>query len=131
METRYASAEGALLLPLETSLVEWKPGEVRRQPLGVVALGNFLSGMETLFMLPPFAFQHPPLETSLVEWKPTFRSVSWTMESTLGNFLSGMETVTEKTALVNRPPLETSLVEWKPGDRETHYSPASSPWKLP
>ena len=93
---------------LETSLVEWKllsPVVVEAQGL---SLGNFLSGMETLFKGGEGNLLHS-LETSLVEWKRRLGGLRLLRRIRLGNFLSGME-----TPMLFLPP-----------------SFASRPWKLP
>ena len=99
---------------LETSLVEWKPAKVYPKNVSYVALGNFLSGMETFASRPG---KNPAnhlgnflsgmetrslscnlqrfgkaLETSLVEWKHAFTFFVSSGLYSLGNFLSGMET---------------------------------------
>ena len=53
---------------LETSLVEWKPANEINRVRMAAHLGNFLSGMETVFFGCDENGQWP-LETSLVEWK--------------------------------------------------------------
>ena len=77
-------------LALETSLVEWKLFYADGFKYSERLLGNFLSGMETPFSMPPEGIEKT-LETSLVEWK-------------LG--------AVDDDPLVLRS-LETSLVEWK------------------
>jgi len=47
METRTGTFGSAEVVPLETSLVEWKRGNRDDVALRRVFLGNFLSGMET------------------------------------------------------------------------------------
>ena len=69
METGLHAHERGGSVPLETSLVEWKPG-----------LPGLLLGLLD------------PLETSLVEWKRVFSTSLPVWRGILGNFLSGMET---------------------------------------
>ena len=98
-------------------------------------LGNFLSGMETLWSRRFAPAARAPLETSLVEWKLEVGTCSGAAGSPLGNFLSGMETEPMRARQLCRADLgnflsgmetvggvvrlqehlalETSLVEWK------------------
>ena len=69
METRATGVDCSLELPLETSLVEWKPSQPSRR-----------------------AVRWETLETSLVEWKRSISRCLRMVRVSLGNFLSGMET---------------------------------------
>ena len=94
---------------LETSLVEWKHGDIKIGWCGPPGFGNFLSGMETEALRGLLSV--PPSLGNFLSGMETVRRVRGRpAEVHLGNFLSGMETDPAPGFLnLGGNPLETSL----------------------